>query len=231
MVAPLFCVMIFHPSIIRRLRCHALLGLLLIAIASGASGQEDYVAPAPADAKAPFQWAVGVDAMQLLSGMAVLTAERAVLPELSVRTEVGVWTGDVLGSNMLPTLGDWTTAEIVGGQHMALGVRMYPAVESPRAARLTIGFEAAQGTYHFALGSHEPTGRWVHREVRAVLGVLKPIGAHFALSGHVAFSGDWNASSMVAVRPSGVNADFRNFTRWGGLGVVWMWGSRPGSSL
>lgn len=223
--------MVLLPSIIRRLRNKALLGLLLIAVAAGASAQEDYVAPAPPDAKPPFQWAVGVDAMQLLSGMAVLTAERAVLPELSVRTEAGFWTGDVLGSNMLPKLGDWTAAEIVGGQHMALGVRMYPAVESPRAARLTIGFEAAQGTYKFALGTQQPTEKWVHREVRAILGVLKPIGAHIALTGHVAFSGDWNAASTAAMRPSGVNADFRSLTRWGGLGVVWMWGGRPASNF
>lgn len=223
--------MVFLPSFIHRLRNRALLGLLLIAFASGASGQEDYVAPAPPDAKAPFRWAVGVDAMQLLSGMAVLTAERAVLPELSVRTEAGFWTGDVLGSNMLPTLGDWASAEIVGGQHMALGVRMYPAVESPQAARLTIGFEASQGTYIFALGSEQPTEKWVHREVRAVLGVLKPIGAHIALTGHVAFSGDWNSASTASMRPSGVNADFRSLTRWGGLGVVWMWGGRSASNF
>ena len=223
--------MVFLPSFIHRLRNFALLGLLLIAVASGASGQEDYVAPPPSEAEAPFQWALGVDAMQLLSGMAVVTAERAVLPELTVRAESGFWTGDVLGSNLLPKLGDWTAAEIVGGQHMALGVRMYPAVESPRAARLTIGFEAAQGTYKFALGSDRPTEKWVHREVRAVLGVLKPIGAHFALTGQVAFSGDWNAASTAAMRPSGVNADFRSLTRWGGLGVVWMWGGRPASSF
>ena len=223
--------MVFLPSIIRRLRTSVLLALLLIAFASGASGQEDYVAATPPVAEAPFQWAVGVDAMQLLSGMAVVTVERAILPELSVRTEAGFWTGDVLGSNMLPTLGDWTTAEIVGGQHMALGVRMYPAVESPQAARLTIGFEASQGTYIFALGSEQPTEKWVHREVRAVLGVLKPIGAHIALTGHVAFSGDWNAASTASMRPSGVNADFRSLTRWGGLGVVWMWGGRPASNF
>lgn len=223
--------MVFLSSIIRCLCNAAFLGLLLFAVALGADGQEDYVAPAAPEADAPFQWAVGVDAMQLLSGMAVLTAERAVLPELTVRTEAGFWTGDVLGSNMLPTLGDWTAAEIIGGQHMAVGVRMYPAVESPRAARLTIGFEAAQGTYKFALDSQRPTEKWVHREVRAILGVLKPVGAHIALTGHIAFSGDWNSATMAAMRPSGVNADFRSLTRWGGLGVVWMWGSRSASGF
>lgn len=198
----------------------ALFGVGLLGVSTAVSGQT-YVAPPHSPTPAPFDVAIGVDALQLLSGMAVLTAEKSLLPELAVRMEAGAWTGDVLEAGMLPQFGEWERPEITGGHHASLGVRVYPSLDDPKSSRLFIGFDATQSTYDFH--SYNADQTWVHRELRAVLGVLKPIGDHVALTGHLAFSGGWNDSSAFAVRASGVNTDFRSWTRWGGLGLAWIW--------
>lgn len=215
--------MIFRPlpTAPELIQCLALWVLLLCG-AHSTQGQI-YVPEAQADSPAPFSWSVGCDVTELLSGMAVISLEKSLLPEVSVRLSAGTWTGDLFKAGLLPTLMELDAPALLGGHQGSFGIRMYPSVECSESARLMIGFDATQVTYDFEF--NQKSEQWKHREVNVILGVWKPLSSRLAISGLVSFGEDWNQASIRRMSGNSVGTDFRSWTQWGGLGFHWTWGA------
>lgn len=210
-----------QPTVPQFLQCFAL-WVLLFCGASPTRGQI-YVPEPQAESRAPFSWSVGCDASELLSGMAVISLEKSLLPEVSVRLSAGTWTGDLFQAGLLPTLLEFDAPALLGGHQGSFGIRMYPSVEHAESARLMIGFDATQVTYDFEL--NQKTEQWKHREVNVILGVWKPLSSRLAISGHVSFGEDWNQASIRRMGGKSLGTEFRSWTQWGGLGFHWTWGN------
>jgi hypothetical protein len=186
--------------------------LLVVGAASAAFGAaQDYVRePIPASWSGPRR-TVALDLGAFFQGVAEISGEVFVLPELALRASGGVWTGG-------PTSPRWVQGPVAQGGAGSVGIRCYPSGGASVWGRAFVGLELARERY--AVRENDLSTAWTRTDAQIELGWSRTWWNHLTLQAHVASGPGWvrstrrSADAVTAADGPG---------RIAGLQVGWSW--------
>jgi len=185
--------------------------LLLLAVLPAFGIAQDYVQePVVATWQGPRR-TVGIDLVAAAHGVAAVSGEVFLIPELSVRATGGVWTGRWGAPR-------WVPGEIAEGGSGSVGVRCYPSSEQAQWGRAFVGVELSRERY--AVRGIGEAASWTRTDAVIALGVSRTWFDHLTVQAHVASGPSWIRAARQA--PDAASAG-EGPGRLAGLQVGWSW--------
>ena len=184
---------------------------LLLAALPGFGWAQDYVQePVVAVWQGPRR-TVGLDLVAAANGVAAVSGEVFLVPELSVRASGGVWTG----RGGAPR---WVPGEISEGGSGAFGVRCYPSGGQARWGRAFVGIEL--GREQYAVRGIGEAASWTRTDAVLAFGVSRTWFHHLTVQAHVATGPSWIRAARHAPDAPAVS---EGPGRMAGLQLGWSW--------
>ena len=185
--------------------------LLLLAVLPAFGIAQDYVQePVVATWQGPRR-TVGIDLVAAAHGVAAVSGEVFLIPELSVRATGGVWTGRWGAPR-------WVPGEIAEGGSGSEGVRCYPSSEQAQRGRAFGGVELSRERY--AVRGIGEAASWTRTDAVIALGVSRTWFDHLTVQAHVASGPSWIRAARQA--PDAASAS-EGPGRLAGLQLGWSW--------
>lgn len=185
--------------------------LLLLAVLPAFGTAQDYVQePVVATWQGPRR-TVGIDLVAAAHGVAAVSGEVFLIPELSVRATGGVWTGRWGAPR-------WVPGEIAEGGSGSVGVRCYPSSEQAQWGRAFVGVELSRERY--AVRGIGEAASWTRTDAVIALGVSRTWFDHLTVQAHVASGPSWiRAARQAPDAPAASEGP----GRMAGLQLGWSW--------
>ena len=185
--------------------------LLLLLVLPAFGRAQDYVQePVEATWQGPRR-TVGIDLVAAAHGVAAVSGEVFLIPELSVRASGGVWTG----RGGAPR---WVPGEVAEGGAGSVGVRCYPSSGKARWGRAFVGIEL--GREQYAVRGIGEAASWTRTDAVLALGVSRTWFNRLTVQAHVASGPSWIRAARQA--PDAASAS-EGPGRVAGLQLGWSW--------